>query len=512
MPAASGPLSFSRDGDGYRVESSLDEGTHRYLYSTQTVGLDVLPPADKPLVYFECDAGVDVTLALIFLASDGERLGHVMIPQMRNVRVVAAEGTAAIRVGLRVAGPGATTIRRYVREEFHERSTGVVPTSRTLVLTNVYPSYDRLYRNAFVHTRVLGYRNEGERIDVAVTGAGARSSYREFQDVDVSTMTSDLLRTTLQGGELDSLLVHFLDEDMWEVIRERSELKGVYVWIHGAEVQPWWRRQYNYVDEESLALAKLASERRIDFWHRVVAEMPDNVHLVFVSQYLAEEVFEDLEVRLPSDRYSIIHNPIDTATFAYTPKPPEQRKRVLSIRTYASRKYANDLSVEAVRLLSDREGFEELEFLFVGDGDLFDETLAPIRDLPNVTVRREFLTQGQMAELHQSYGVFLTPTRWDSQGVSRDEAMASGLVPLTTAVAAVPEFVDEGCAVMTPPEDAASLAEAMWELTQDGDRFLSMSEAAAHRVRQQTSADIVIPRELTLIRLGPSALSSGGRT
>jgi glycosyltransferase involved in cell wall biosynthesis len=35
------------------------------------------------------------------------------------------------------------------------------------------------------------------------------------------------------------------------------------------------------------------------------------------------------------------------------------------------------------------------------------------------------------------------PSRTDTQGVSRDEAMSSGLVPVTNAVAAIPEFVDD---------------------------------------------------------------------
>src|SRR6476620_10470587 len=104
---------------------------------------------------------------------------------------------------------------------------------------------------------------------------------------------------------------------------------------------------------------------------------------------------EDLERPLSPDRYTVVHNPIDTKIFAYEPKTAEQRHKVLSVRSYASPKYANDLSVAAVLELSREPWFDELEFRFIGDGPLFEETLAPLRHLPNVTIERGFLTHEQ---------------------------------------------------------------------------------------------------------------------
>ncbi len=191
------------------------------------------------------------------------------------------------------------------------------------------------------------------------------------------------------------------------------------VWIHGgAEVQPWWRRSYNITDEEQLAVEKERSTRRLEFWRSVFADPPgDDVHFVFVSRYFADEVMQDVGVELPAHRYSIIHNPIDTELFSYRPKDVELRRKVLSVRPYASRKYANDLAVDAVLALRDEPEFSAMTFRFVGDGPLFDETLAPLRDMPNVTLERRFLTQHEIVELHRQHGgVFLVPTRMDAQG------------------------------------------------------------------------------------------------
>ena len=138
-------------------------------------------------------------------------------------------------------------------------------------------------------------------------------------------------------------------------------------------------------------------------------------------------------------------------------------------------------------------------FVFIGDGHLFESTTEPIRDLPNVTLRQGFLTQHEIADLHKEFGVFLVPTRMDSQGVSRDEAMSSGLVAITNDVAAVPEFVSSAEGYLAPDEDSAGLAAAIRDLYAHPDVFLEKSQAAAARVRAQSASSIVIPQEIALL-------------
>jgi glycosyltransferase involved in cell wall biosynthesis len=87
----------------------------------------------------------------------------------------------------------------------------------------------------------------------------------------------------------------------------------------------------------------------------------------------------------------------------------------------------------------------------------------------------------------------------DTQGVSRDEAMSAGLVPVTSRVGAIPEFVDDSCGCLAEPEDAAGLAAAIAGLYHSPDLFMALSAAAAGRVRRQSAQDIIIDRELHLI-------------
>ena len=129
----------------------------------------------------------------------------------------------------------------------------------------------------------------------------------------------------------------------------------------------------------------------------------------------------------------------------------------------------------------------------------FAEAREALDGYPNITLEERFLTQPEIAQYHKEYGIFLCPTRMDAQGVSRDEAMASGLVPVTNGVTAIPEFVDDSCGILAPAEDAEVMAAGIGHLADDPDLFMSMSKAAADRVRRQSGSDIIIEKELALI-------------
>ena len=71
---------------------------------------------------------------------------------------------------------------------------------------------------------------------------------------------------------------------------------------------------------------------------------------------------------MKKSQYEVIHNPIDTNRFSFKKRDIELRKKILSIRTFASRKYANDITVKVILELSKHKEFEDMEFLIAGDG------------------------------------------------------------------------------------------------------------------------------------------------
>lgn len=493
----SAALNMQTDGNSWRAESSLQDGVHEYMYATTDVPIEELGWSDgKARFYFETTPGLNLQLVLYFVDAHKQKISHVIKHANRNQEVELPLGTVAVRFALRVYAGGQAEIKGVVLGHRDLQPAELLGQADRLVLTNHYPSYEDLYRNGFVHSRVIAYRERGICCDVFRLRPAEPVSYHEFENVDVTTGSAEVLNQMLASGRYKSVLVHFLDPGMWEVLQHHIDQVDVTVWVHGAEIQPWHRRDFSYSTEDERTVAKMKSDARMLFWRNLLRKIPARLKLVFVSRYFAEEVMEDLGFRIPENHYTIIHNPIDTDVFRYVPKPTEQRLKVLSIRPYASAKYANDLSVRAIELLADKPWFADMEFRMIGDGPLFERTLSPLRQYRNVIIEQRFLKQSEIAAMHKDYGIFLSPTRMDAQGVSRDEAMASGLVPVTNAVTAIPEFVDDCCGILAPGDDAVAMAQGIASLVEDPARFSAMSEAAAARVARQSAKGAIVSAEI----------------
>lgn len=371
---------------------------------------------------------------------------------------------------------------------------------RILVLTRSYPAPGDLYQYPFVHRRVLGYAAAGHEPIVFRPTDDAQISSHRYEGVTCHRGNGEVLRRLAAELCPDVIAAHGFSETMHELLQSAGYPAPVRGWLHGSEIPGFFRRKANCIADPVKRSAALdALEARCRFWDSFLERKPDRFKLVFVSNSAVDLAREDWGDALGENDYAVVPNPIDTDLFAYRPKIPADRFGILLIRPFDSPTYGNDLAVSAIRILSQRSGFERLHFTIIGDGPLFDETLEPVRNLGNVQIERRFLTQPQIAERHRRHGIFLVPTRLDTHGVSRDEAMASGLVPVTNRVSAVPEFVDESCAMLAPPDDPAGLADAISSLLDDPDLFLRLSAAAAARVRRQSGHERIIPQEIALL-------------
>ena len=493
-------ITFASDNENFFISSDLDDTKHEYFYNKNLISTSEMPSSNGDIEsYLDVTPGLDIQYVFVFFNEQKVRLNHVIHTSNRN-QISKIPGDAKyFRLGFRIRGCGFCEVKSLFWSNKKLEASYLLGKSDTLLLTNHYPSYDDLYRNGFVHSRVKSYNKEKVHIDVFRIRQGQTVSYHEFQNVDIITGSEIALEKILNTGRYSRILIHFLLPEMWDVLCKFPNLECI-TWVHGSEIQPWHRRDYNYTSEKEREKAIIESDIRMNFWRGILNPMPKNLKLVFVSRYFAEEVFEDLGFRVPENNYTIIHNPIDTDLFSYIPKSLEQRKNILSIRPYASRKYANDLSVNAILKLSKEPFFHDLHFRMIGDGVLFDEILEPLRGFSNVIIERRFLSHSEIAELHKNYGICLTPTRMDAQGVSRDEAMSSGLVPITNAVAAIPEFVNSDCGFLAESEDSDGLAYGIAMIYKDPNLFSKLSNAAALRVRSQCSSALLISKEINLIK------------
>ena len=498
-PCKSSNVSFQMEEHGWLVSSTLEDGKHEYIYAARDLKPEEFGGKEQLNFFLDVTPGLNLQLVMLFLDAQKQRISHVIKHANRNKVVDVPPETAFIRVGWRIYQSGCAEIKGLLLGHKDLQPAEMLGQAEHLLVTNHYPSYEDLYRNGFVHSRVAAYRERGVDVDVFRLRKDDAATYHEFENVDVITGSQTTLRKVLDSGRYKRVLVHFLDPDMWSVLKDYVEHVKVIVWLHGAEIQPWWRRQFNFKTEEQLQVGKLQSEQRMTFWAGLLKEMPANMKLVFVSRFFAEQVMEDLGFRIPEQNYHVIHNPIDTDLFNYIEKPVDQRKKVLSIRPYASAVYANDLSVKAIELLAEKPWFNEIEFRMIGEGPLFDETLKPLEKYPNVIIERRFLRRSEIADLHKNYGLFLCPSRMDTQGVSRDEAMASGLVPITNAAGAIPEFVSNDSGIVAPEEDCAALADGICKLVENEEIFRAISIQASRQVGASRSLEVIVMKELKLI-------------
>lgn len=486
----------------FRITSHSGGHSAAYIYMKDFFAVENYIRDNCLTVQISGSGELDLLGVCVFYNANKEKIQPVF-PKLNQFSVYEVpEGAKYFKLGFRFTGTGKCDIREIILKSkvSQNKLDKFLSRNNVLVLSNNYPSPTELYKNMFVHKRIISYKQKGMLCDVMRMNVYSESGYREFEGINIIEGQAETLSEILENGNIDTVCVHFLDRGMWEVLKYYVKKVKIIIWAHGADIQPWWRRKCLYTTSEEIERGKKESLLKQKLWKEVLENIACNdMHLVIVSKHFADEIFADYDIELPSEKYSVIHNYIDSDMFGYIEKNYEQRKMILSIRPYASSIYANDFIVKVIGRLKKETFFDELQFMIIGNGILFDEITRPLKKYKNVTLEKRFLRQDEIADLHKRYGVFLTPTRMDTQGVSRDEAMSSGLVPITNNVFAVPEFVDNSCGILAPEEDYLELAEGIVRLYNDPKLFREMSQRAAERVREQSSWDKTIGREINLI-------------
>lgn len=374
-----------------------------------------------------------------------------------------------------------------------------------LILSNAYPAPRQLYRNGFIHRRVKAYQAKGLDIEVfTLNQAFVEQSPYTFDGVNVYRGSKEVFHKFLNQNNYKKCLIHFVSPDMIDVIKETRPSMPLIIWIHGFEAEAWHRRWFNFMEskkdlERILKMSDDFYDKQLKLMNWLYQTKEFDLKFIHISKWFKEHIAE-ADAKVPSQNASIIPNIIDGEIFNYVKKNKEDRFKILSIRPYASKKYANDLSVKAVLELSKRPFFKRLSFAFYGDGKLFDSTLDPLRKFKNVSIHKGFLPQEEIADLHKKFGVFLCPTRLDSQGVSMCEAMSSGLVPIATNTTAIPEFVEHKyTGLLGEPESALDIANSIEDIYFNESLFERISQNAAKEIRKKCGEETVIKNEMELI-------------
>lgn len=500
MPAKVHGVDVKLEGCKLNITSHLKEGKTAYLELKRKFLIEDFYAAEKFSIMFCCTGEMNAENFCTFYDGAMKQLGTAGAAVNSVLTADVPKGTKYVKLSLRISGSGEKIFSEVLAGGGLSSSaaTPFLSRSETLVVADHYPSYNDLYRYMFVHKRNLLYKENGLVPDMMCVNMWNENGFREFESVNVTDGSASRLAAALENGRIKTVFVHFLNPYLWSVLKNYLDEIKLVIWSHGSDIQPWHRRAFNYKTDAELEEAKKASAKREVFWKEVFdcAERY-NIHFVYVSSFFKKQIEEDYGVNLEG-KCSVIHNCIDTDLFSYEKKDASQRFSIMSVKSFSTLTYANDITQKAILLLSEAPEFADMTFDLYGDGERFDEDTHLLKKFPNVHLHRGFLTQTQIAALHKKHGIYIATTRMDTQGVSRDEAMSSGLVPVANAVAAIPEFVDENCGILVDGEDAKGVADGILRLVRDPELFKKLSANAAGQVRRLSSKELTIDKETEL--------------
>ena len=372
---------------------------------------------------------------------------------------------------------------------------------KILVVTPSYPAEWNRYFGGFVHSRIKGYAEQGLKVSVACIHEYQSISSYSYEGIQVVKGNFALLDDILFRRRYEKMLVHFFDEKYAKVF-DRHDLSSteMYFWVHGPETL---YRDWNYFVTPYFGKVQPLSRQQEDEFNlrdemirRYNAML--NVHWVFVSNWIRKHSEELIGIEF--NRSFVIPNYIDSENFDFVPKDPEQRKKIFFIRRFDEiNKYAIDINVRSILLLSKKAFFSDLEFNIYGEGSVYDKLVMPIRDFPNVHLHKQFLTHSEIAEIHKKNGIGLFATRYDAQGVSMCEAAMSGLVIVGSRIDAIREFIPEEYQTLCEMEDYRELANVIERLYNNPDEFARISESLAAHMRKTCSYEQTIRKEIELV-------------
>ncbi len=378
----------------------------------------------------------------------------------------------------------------------------VLRTRRDFVVIAV--TYPHRWRTGseYVRRRVEAYASAGLRgVVVDYSPLNVSEPYLSQDDAAPVAVIrpADLVSTLDAVAQSGSpVLAHSPTPQALDELHDRIPGDRLAVWFHGYEVRDYRRLQGNSTTREMFAIRHIRDAQNRDRFRAAAPVFTDPaVTKVFVSR--TQVRYSEFDVGVAATNVEVIPNHIDTDTYRARERSPEEARRILLLRGFAQRNYANDVALRALEICSRRDGFSDLDITVRGYGTHFRSEVAGVRQFSNVSVQEGFSSPAQMAALHDAHGIFLCPTRYDTQGVMLGEAMASGMASITNPVAAIPEFTDDTCSLLPRGNDPWAFGDALWHLVQHPDVLPRLSRNAAARVERQCGRAATIDREIELI-------------
>lgn len=310
------------------------------------------------------------------------------------------------------------------------------------ILTSRYPSDSNPYNHMFVHTRCVEMVKNG--IDVEVFVCAPKSLKYTYENIEVRELPASDIIQKISNKNLVYLhllnLYPFQENDGWIIYKHILSNKIPFVfYVHGNETQKYSSRKYEFNYRISDVLKWIKKDLWVIPKMRQFVKSAKNGLYILPSKWMKNEMERNLNLKIEHSR--ILPNGIDTDLFRFSDKS-ENRFKIITIRSLSQKVYDIEKTIEVMDFLP-----EQYTLTIYGRG-IYEEKYRNLINKKNLSNRIEiissFFSKQQMSELFKKYGVFISTTRMDSQGITMMEAMASGLLVVSTDNSSKREFITDG--------------------------------------------------------------------
>ena len=364
------------------------------------------------------------------------------------------------------------------------------------IITSRYPDKTNPYNHMFVHIRCAEMIKNG--IDVEVLVCSEYSSNYNYEGVAVHQMPAKEIAKKIDRNNLIYLhllnIYPFQKNDGGIVYGHIKKLKIPFVfYVHGYEVQKYRSRKYEF----NFRISDLLKWMKKDLWvvptMRKFVETAHQGIYIFPSKWMKMEMEKNLNLKI--DKFHILPNGIDTVLFRYLDMT-ENRCKMVTIRSLSQKVYDIEKTIEVLAHLPKKF---TLDIYGKGVYENKYKNLIEEKGLSNrVRIIPSFFTKEEMKDLFKSYGVFISTTRMDSQGITMMEAMAAGLLVATTDNSSKKEFIDDGETGILGIQ-AEEIAEKIVRATENTDDFHRITKNARKQI-EKISLEEITPKEITILK------------
>jgi colanic acid/amylovoran biosynthesis glycosyltransferase len=279
----------------------------------------------------------------------------------------------------------------------------------------------------------------------------------------------------LAEGEFDAILCHFGNNAVdAQHLRDLGGLRGKLVAIFHA-----W---------ELTLLLRERGERYYD-------DLFDKADLLLpISEHWRRRL---LQLGCPPRKLDVHHMGVDTTKLSFRERHKEDGAPVelLSVARLVEKKGLGD-AIAAVAAL--REAGVDFRYRIVGDGPLKEELEREVAEhglddhVQLLGAKTQDVVHRMIDEAHLLLAPSVTASNGDQEGipVSIMEAMARGLVVVSTHHTGIPELVEDGeSGVLVDEHDVEALGTALVALATEPERWASLGRAARQRVEDAFDQD-----------------------